>query len=44
MTNTVETDLTQKLETSSLQSSTTEKETADSIKAQANDAFKSINI
>jgi hypothetical protein len=44
MPDTVETDLTQKLETSSLQSSTTEKETADTIKAQANDTSKSINI
>ncbi len=44
MTTTVETDLTQKLETSSLQSSSTGKEAADIIKSQANEAFKSINI
>jgi hypothetical protein len=44
MTNTVETDLTKKLETSSLQSSSTGKNAADVIKAQANEAFKSINI
>jgi hypothetical protein len=44
MTTTVETDLTKKLETSSLQSSSTGKEAADAIKAQANEAFKSINI
>jgi hypothetical protein len=44
MTTTVETDLTKKLETSSLQSPSTGKEAADAIKAQANEAFKSINI
>jgi hypothetical protein len=44
MTTTVETDLTEKLETSSLQSSSTGKEAADVVKAQANEAFKSIKI
>ena len=41
MTSTVEADLTQKLESSSLQSSSTGKDAADAIKAQANEAFKS---
>lgn len=43
MTTTVETDLTKKLETSSLQSSASSgKEAADVLKTQANEAFKSI--
>ena len=41
MATTVEGDLTQKLETSSLQSSRTGKDAADVIKAEANEAFKS---
>ncbi len=44
MTTTVDRDITQKLETSSLQTSPTGKEAADIVKAQANDAFKSRNI
>lgn len=47
MTNTVETDLTKKLETSSLEAAKNEipiaKDAADLIKAQANEAFKSKN-
>ena len=45
MTTTVETDLTKKLETSSLEAAKNEipigKDAADIIKAQANEAFKS---
>jgi len=45
MTTTVETDLTHQLETSSLESAKNEipigKDAADTIKAQANEAFKS---
>jgi hypothetical protein len=41
MVTTAEADLTQKLETSSLQSSPTGKDAADTLKAQANEAFKS---
>ena len=45
MTSTVETDLTQKLETSSLEAAKNEipigKDVADIIKAEANEAFKS---
>lgn len=44
MTNTVETDISKKLETSSLQASSTGKEAADLIKTQANEAFKSISV
>ena len=44
MTNTVETDLTQKLETSTLQTSASGKEAADVVKAEANEAFKSIPL
>jgi len=44
MTTTVETDLTQKLEASNLQASSTGKTAADAIKAQANEAFTSNNI
>lgn len=41
MTTSVEGDLSEKLETSSLQSASSGKEAADLIKAQANEAFKS---
>ncbi|CAF1040343.1 unnamed protein product [Rotaria sordida] len=40
MTNTIERDLTQKLEKNHLEASSTEKEAADIIKEQANEAFK----
>ena len=41
MTTSAERDLTEKLETSSLQSASSSKEAADLIKTQANEAFKS---
>ena len=40
MTSTSETDLAQKLETNGLQTLTTNKDAADRIKIQANEAFK----
>lgn len=44
MTNTVETDLRQQLETSTIDSTSNSKQAADLLKAQANEAFKSKSI